>query len=219
MIHQVSQIITGPASEPLTVATVCAHLRVPAGDDDAYIASLITEARDWVERLMGVHLMSTTIMDTLDRFPLLPNSQFWPGNPNIATPVINNDWPLSPASWAIELFKTPVQSITTFKYYDNGGVLVTLDPSQYLLDAVSAPARVAPALGGFWPSCAWVANAIQISYVAGYPMAAAIPPTFLRAIKLAIGFLYDNRNAGIGTAQMDAAMRGILTSVAIPRFG
>ena len=41
---------TPPAVEPVTLSEAKAHLRVDSTDDDAYIATLITAAREWSRR-------------------------------------------------------------------------------------------------------------------------------------------------------------------------
>ena len=60
---------TPPAVEPVTLSEAKAHLRVDSTDDDAYIATLITAAREWVEAYLDRTLVHTQWVMRFDRFP------------------------------------------------------------------------------------------------------------------------------------------------------
>src|SRR5690606_86660 len=71
----------------------------------------------------------------------------------------------------------------------------TLDPADYLLDAVSEPARLVPAHGKSWPATRVQVNAVQIKYVAGWANAAAVPAAIKQWMLLQIGAMYENRQS------------------------
>lgn len=54
------ELITPPASEPVTVAEMRSYLRIESADHDALLAELIAAARDTVESDCGLSLITTT---------------------------------------------------------------------------------------------------------------------------------------------------------------
>ncbi len=62
-------LLTAPAAEPLSVADAKAFLRVEHDDDDAVIAALIAAARNHVEALTRLGLLTQTWRIVLDRWP------------------------------------------------------------------------------------------------------------------------------------------------------
>jgi uncharacterized phiE125 gp8 family phage protein len=63
------QIVTPPASEPLTLAEVKEFLRVDHSDDDATLAIFITAARQLCESYTRMALLPTTFEEYFDDFP------------------------------------------------------------------------------------------------------------------------------------------------------
>ncbi len=165
------QLITAPATEPVTLAEAKAHLRVTTVDDDTLITALIVAARQTAENMTDRALITQTWEKSLDVFPE-----------------------------AIELPKPRIQSITSVKYIDTAGVEQTLAGTEYLLDAASEPGWVTPAYDKAWPETRAVPNAVKVRYVAGYGATAADVPQIIRhAILLIIGELYERReNAIVG---------------------
>jgi uncharacterized phiE125 gp8 family phage protein len=87
-----------------------------------------------------------------------------------------------------------LQSVTFVKYTDTDGVLRTMDAADYQVDAVNH--RILPAYGDAWPSTRAVANAVQIRYVCGYGLSAAVPQDIKEALKFIIGH-WENFQGGI----------------------
>lgn len=157
--------IDGPASEPVTVAEVKAHLNVTSTDDDARLATYITSARaelDGRYGLLGRALMPQTWELLLAAFP----------------------------DGEIEIPLPPLRSLTSIKYYDGNNVLQTLDIAAYEIDATSEPARVYPTTS--WPSTYTRPNAVIVKFAAGYAKADLVPEPLKTAIKLRVQKLYDN---------------------------
>jgi uncharacterized phiE125 gp8 family phage protein len=132
-------------------------------------------------------------------------------------------FPGLPTSTApIDLFRPPVQSVASVRYYDSAGTLQTVDPSLYRLD-VGIPSRLYPNYGKVWPVPQPNWGVIQITYVVGYGNAASdLPAAILgpvtAAILLAVGHLYEHR--GDDDARMpEDTMRAVLASIEHGGYG
>ena len=158
-------VVTPPVSEPLSLADAKTHLRVTHSAEDDYITTLITVARDIVEKYTGRTLPTTTLKLTLDRLPY--------------------------EYAAIQLPRSPVASITTFDYVDTDGANQTLASSQYDLDITRLPARVYTAYNASWPSVRPHRATVNITYVAG----GSVPEPLIHAMKLILASLYGHREA------------------------
>ncbi len=135
------RLITPPAIEPVTLDQIKADASLFGTRDDSRIESvLIPATRGQAESITGRALITQTWELVLDDFPLEE----------------------------IRIWKAPVQSITSVKYYDTNGTLTTLAADQYVLDADTPPAWLLPAEGVSWPSTHDAANSVIIRFVAGY---------------------------------------------------
>ena len=165
---------TGPAVEPLTVAEAKLHLRVDISDDDAYIGTLITAAREWVENYLDRTLITTQLILRAAEFPTeeleLPRP------------------PMATAGTATAVVITYTLADTT---------TATLSTALYRVDRTSTPGNVAPIINGTWPSDVIEdANAVAVTYWAGYgPTSASVPATIRHACLMLIGHWYEQRSA------------------------
>ena len=191
-------VITPPATEPVTVAEAKAHLRVDFADDDTYIGTLITAAREDVEATISRALVTRTIDYYRDQFPGI------------------RPWPRSDV---IELVQPPLIAITWLKFTDTYGTVRTWTPSGSDLlnelgvlnahvDVVNSPGRIRLAYSQVWPTQVLrTLNGITIRYTCGYGAAAAVPVRAKQAMMMLIGTWYENRESVISG-------RGI-TSIAV----
>lgn len=181
-----SKLVTGPASEPVTVAQAKVHLRVDHDADDNYIESLIVQAREYVEHHQERAILSQTWELHLDSFPA------------------GCETPRGLRSAMIFLPTAPLQSVTHVKYYDGDGTLTTLDTDDYLVIGVGTKARgsIVPAVGLSWPTTQDRPEAVVARYVAGYADAASVPAATKQAILLMVAQAYEFREPVItGTIQ------------------
>lgn len=93
-----------------------------------------------------------------------------------------------------EIKLPPMQSVSAITYVDTDGVTQTLAADQYLVDAVSVPARITPAYGVTWPSVRYQNNSIKIRFIAGYGAASAVPQCIKNWMLMRIKQLYDQRD-------------------------
>lgn len=104
---------------------------------------------------------------------------------------------------AIELPKPPLISVDSLTYVDATGVLQTMAPALYLVQAPAGP-RCARGLVSLAPDTVWPFTqgrraAVTIRFTAGYT-ANTLPPLLKRAMLVDIGAMYENRENIAGTA-------------------
>ena len=155
-------LITSPTSEPITLNEAKLHLRVNNTLEDSLITNLIVVARQWVENYTWRPLMTQTFDVVYDT---LDSKEL----------IIN---------------KSPIQSVTSFKYIDQNGVEQILDTSKYVVDLLGQPGRIK--LDSI-PNTKDTLNAYKIRIVCGYANAAAVPQLHKSAMLLLIGHLYENK--------------------------
>ena len=185
---------TGPAVEPLTVAEAKLHLRVDISDDDAYIGTLITAAREWVENYLDRTLITTQLILRAAEFPT--------EELELARP------PMVASGTATAVVITYTLADTT---------TATLSTALYRVDRTSTPGNVAPIINGTWPSDVIEdANAVAVTYWAGYgPTSASVPATIRHAMLMLIGHWYERRSAvltGTISKAIEFAVESLLAS-------
>lgn len=163
MIHTTT---TPPATEPVTLAEMRAHLGIGQVDDtarDAIITGRIKTARFMAEEFTRRALITQTITASGAAFE------------NVIA------------------LKGPLQSVTSVKYTDSTGIVQTLDPAGYDQDTVAN--IIVPAYGQSWPVPRDSINSVQIVYLAGYGNAAAVPEPIKDAIRFIVGWLENYQNS------------------------
>jgi uncharacterized phiE125 gp8 family phage protein len=109
-------LTSAPSVEPISLAEAKAHLRIDSEDEDALLASLIATARTYVERTLGLALITQGWAYYLDH---------WPPSGVVVLPI------------------KPLQAVTAVKVHDATGGETALDESAYAVDAVWQPGRLA----------------------------------------------------------------------------
>jgi uncharacterized phiE125 gp8 family phage protein len=156
---------TAPEVEPVTVQEAKDHMKVPGTDDDALVGTVVLAARQYVESVTGRSLISQTWDLFLETFPD-----------------------------EIRLPKGPVQSITSITYVDENGSTQTLGASTYTLDSTTDPPRIVLAYGESWPDVRAQAQAICVTYVAGYgDDPADVPEPVRLSVMMMAATLYEHR--------------------------
>lgn len=157
-------LVTPPASEPVSRADAKLHLRVDHGDEDTLIDTLIAAARLYVELRLRRVLVT----------------QGWR--------LFLDSWP---SSGTIELPLRPLSSVDGIVIYDLDGTPVTVPATDYLVDLVSDPPRIA--LRGNRPRPGLAVNGIEVDLTAGYGAPADVPAPIRTAILQLVAHWYERR--------------------------
>jgi len=187
-------LVSGPATEPVTVAEAKAHLRVDGSDEDALIASLILTSRLHIETALGLALVTQSWRLSLDE---------WPPRRAVAVPL------------------RPLQSVTAVRVRDASGIAAVLSPDTYQVDTASIPPRIAP-VGSGWPVPGRALAAIEIDVVAGYGAAASTVPAPIRqALLLLVAHWFEHRDPieiGSPETRIPSAVSDLLMPYRIKRL-
>lgn len=144
-VDRAVSVVRVRSAELVSLADVKAHLRLAHDFDDAYVSGLIKAARAFSEKYCNRSFVQQELALVMDRFPR-------------KTDVMDA---------VIYVPRSPVLSISSISYFDGDGQEQVLSASDYVLDAISVPARILPAPGKAWPSVQVRLNAVSVSYIAG----------------------------------------------------
>lgn len=194
-------LITAPAVEPVSATEAKAHLRVDGSDEDTLIASLITAARQEVEKYTGRALITQTWEVSGPAFP-------WGGA-------------------AIELPRPPLQTVSSVSYLDAAGDTQVWASSNYTVDAPAgdfAPkGMIIPTPAAFYPATVAHPLAVTVRFVAGFGDAGSdVPEVYRRALLVLLAHLFENREAvvtGAIAVDIPQSFRTLLASPARVEWG
>jgi uncharacterized phiE125 gp8 family phage protein len=160
------KVITPPAIEPLTMQEAADYLRID-NVFDPILPSLITQAREFCEDYQKKKYITQILELVLDRFPKTNYIEF--------------------------TSTSPVQSITSIKYYDKDGTEHVVSSNDYILDNDSFVHRVFLKYLKLWPlDILQPYNAVRIRFVTGYGTASDVPESVKQAMVLQMKLLYDD---------------------------
>lgn len=163
-------VTTEPTWEPVTLAEAKDFCRIDHSDEDAVVETLITAARQTLERMLGRAIPQQTITAYY--------SCFW------------DTFELPRAA--------PLVSVTSLKYLDVDGVEQTASSSLYDVYTVPEPGEVRLAYDATWPTHRVTTDPVYIAYVCGWAGAGDIPATIKQGILLLVGHWYENRESTTG---------------------
>lgn len=177
------------ADEPITLDVARLHLRLDtegspqAHPDDALVEALIVAAREAAESYTGLAIAYQSYTLALDEFP----------------------------DAAIVLGKWPINAISSITYKDANNATQTVSSADYFLDNYARPGEVALQPTKSWPATAAVANAVVVTFTAGFTDALSpdpypLPKSLKQALLLTIGHLYDHREAVSATEKYEMPM-------------
>ena len=155
--------VTPPVDYPVTITGARDFLQVTDTTDDHTINMLIGSAVEYCEGYMQQALMPRTIVESY------------------------RTWPCNFLRW------NPVLEVVDVKYYDEDNVLQTYDAANYEIDHRDAIAYVRLRTDVTFPTVYDRADAIQITYRAGYEPYGSIPASLYHAVLLELRHAYDFR--------------------------
>lgn len=193
----ICQRVTGPATEPITLAEAKEHLRIDGTDRDAYIAALITVVRERLEE------------ETRRAFITQQWTAWITGDFGIMSGVELPRPRLIADDFLLEYRNTNQTWIPASSY----GVLAGREPAQLWLtaipSAVDAPAHANDAV--------W-----RVTYWAGYGEAGAdVPGPIKAAMQLLLAHLHERPEILVSgsTIEMPKSMDWLLDSYRVPWEG
>lgn len=165
-----------PTLEPLTESELRQQINYSDDDTDELIRGYISAAREMFEVDTERALLSQTWTLKLNEFP--------------------DDH--------IELRLCPLGSVSSITYTDSDGASQTLATTVYLVSN-SDPARITLKYGQVWPATYDQADAITVTFTAGYSSELLVPAKAKQAIRMLAGHWYQNREA-IGQVGSEIAL-------------
>jgi uncharacterized phiE125 gp8 family phage protein len=165
-----SLVVTVPNERaPVSLATALRHCRVLVADVDQLNLYLLAAAQA-VEDYTALALLQTTY-----RLDLA-------------------DWTEFCRLGGLVLPRSPLQTLDSVKYYSDGSLL-TLDPANYRAQAGRLPPTVELTEDAVLPSVDARADAVQVTFTAGFGSApSAIPPRLRIATLMLTQYWYDERS-------------------------
>ena len=188
-------IVTGPTTEPLTLAEAKAHCRIDISDDDGLLAGYILAARHWIEGQTHRAMVQRTYDYTID----------W-------------CWPTKNCRSWIDLPFPPLVSVTSVSYVDTNGATQTLSTSLYTVMTNRPVGAITNAYEQTWPDLRPQVEAITVRFVAGY---ASVPDDLVQAMKMLVAHWYENRETVvIGQAtEVPMAVEALVSAYRVVSFG
>jgi uncharacterized phiE125 gp8 family phage protein len=184
------QVVTPPATFPVTLAEAKAQCRIDIDDEDDLIYGFIGAATERVQ-LAARRTLMTTVYD-----------------------LFFDAWP----SFPIRLELPPVVSVTgIYNTPEDASEIEWAAANNYAVNTNSEPARIVYRRNATTPSPTLEpVNAVRIRYTAGYgSTASAVPDRYRQAIRMLIGHYYENREAllvaqGLSMSELPLAVADLI---------
>lgn len=174
--YQTLRVATPPTVEPVSLAEAKRHCRVDTDDDNGYIATLITAAREWVERYLDRAVITQQLvmtMESLGEVIDLPRPPMAVGDAYTSVSVV---------------------------YTAPGGGTATLSSAAYRVSRYETPGEITPVYGTSFPANLKDENAVTVTWWAGYGEdGSKVPAAIRHAILMLVSHWYETRGATLAT--------------------
>lgn len=193
------ELVTPPATEPVSLAEAKLHCRVDISDDDAWFTAAIAAARSFCETQSGRCFVTQTWRQYFPSFPVVTEDDWWRG-------CHRTDFPAQGEA-AIELAKNPLASVTSITYVSAAdGSTLTLASTEYTADTKANPGVIVPAYGKSWPEARQQRNAVTVEFVTGVAVG-SVDPRAKIGILMLVAHWYENRETVlVGTVSKELEM-------------
>jgi uncharacterized phiE125 gp8 family phage protein len=170
---------TAPTVEPITLTEVKDFLRITGTAEDDVLNSLIVAARNYAEYYQNRPLITQTWELWLDDFP-----------PHDCIPI---------------RLKAGLQSVTSVKYYPDGGSETVFTATNYIVDTTDYVGKIVLNEDCYYPSANLRSvNGVYVEFVCGYPIkdiglvtedpAGNVPEMTKTALKIWVAYNFENRD-------------------------
>ena len=214
--HRGHVLETPPAVEPVTASDLRDQLAETAdGLPDAQADALIAEARELIEQMTGLALITQTWRMALDHWPA-GHQQWWDGVRQMAITEL-----YAPNSLrAVHMPRYPLQSVDAVTVFDDAGNDAVVNiAATFDIDTYRRPGRMVLRNGATWPIALRNSNAIEIEYTAGFgDTASAVPAILKRAVKQVAAYLHQHYGDECVPEDALGAARGLLDAYAVKRI-
>lgn len=185
------ELLTAPATEPVTLAEVKTRLRIDDATDDAGVSRLIAAATGHAQNITRRAFVTQKWALILDRFPC----------------------------GSISLPLPPLQSVEEISYVDADGATQVLAPADYLVDPAGMIGMVHTAYGKQWPATRAQPMAVRLEFTAGYGDADDVPADLVSALLLLVAHWDQNREpvvVGTIVSSVPLSVDSLLSPFVIP---
>lgn len=136
-------LLTPPAVEPVSLSDAKAQARIESTADDSLVTALITAARQWAEQYTARAFITQTWRLWLDAAPY--SQEWWDGL---------CDGPVTGFGEAgyVDLARPPLIAVTSVQVFDDSDTGTVWAASNYFVDNIRVPGRLALRSGATWPS-------------------------------------------------------------------
>lgn len=165
-------VITGPLVEPVSLAEVRQAAHINYDVENALLQVWIAAAREEAEHYQRRAYLTQTLEMSFDVWPPFP----------------------------VTLYRAPLQSVTSVKYYGTDDTEYTLDSSYYYVDTSSQPGRIGLGYSVILPTTTLrPTDSVKVRYVAGDgDNASAVPAKVKNAIYVYCSWMHENRTGEAG---------------------
>ena len=181
---------SSPSNLPVSLVEAKSHLRLSPNDTthDDQLSLLLEAATERLEQDLDRQIMTATYCH---------EQLNWNQN--------------DPVNGEIKLYRKAITAVTSVSYVDEDGSVITLDPSEYVVDLVRS--CVFPAVGTQWPTVhPNHPNAVSVDFTAGYGDDGSTVPRLLKqAILLCVGkWFFDPAQEGSALHSQEIAYERII---------
>lgn len=182
---------TAPTDTPISLDDVRRHLRVDHTDEDVTLDTYIDAATQYLDGYAGIL-----------------------GNRALVSQTWQQSYPVFTDPLVLPLAPVQPNATISITYYDADNAPQTLDGAVYrLLANASCGPQILLEPEQSWPPTYARADAVTVTFVAGYGAAGAVPAPIKQAMLLLVGGWYANREVSASGAwgELPFAVSALLT--------